>query len=264
MGGDNSVSERSSDAVKPPNGPHFGVDLANPRQIREIQPKPSGYRSGERDIPQVHADVPPNHITIKNEGPIGAVSLPPGWTEMVPPPIKPGWHVEQFQVKDGRSFVPPDHDKNPSVRIHIGPGLQSVPPQAESAFRGVLQAKPAISGPQELTEEEFRSLAGIIRPFDGGNNQYHDTGTVASKFAVESASTVNINGKTALLVKGRFLEGAEAGHVRESIYIDNRRALGGSNIEQIYLTTPPEKMRQYEQPFRSTVHSIRWGTGNGI
>ncbi|MGH9547835.1 MAG: hypothetical protein ACRD3W_00610, partial [Terriglobales bacterium] len=133
--------------------------------------------------------------------------------------------------------------------------LQSVPGQTESAFRHMLQSKPATSGPQELTAQEFQSVAGIIRPFDGGNNQYHNMGSLFPKFDVTDAATIDINGKTALLVKGKFWTGGPSGGLsRESIYIPNDQ--GG--VEQISLTAPTMQIQQYEQDFWHTAHSVRW------
>jgi hypothetical protein len=124
----------------------------------------------------------------------------------------------------------------------------------------VLQSKPASTGPQELTPDEFKSLAGIISPQDGGNNQYHQMmGSPFPRFDVTSASTVNLNGKTALLVKGKYWMGGPSGGLsRESLYIDNPQAKGGTGIEMISLTAPTGQIQQYQQAFSDTANSIRW------
>ncbi len=198
---------------------------------------------------------------MSNEGPIGAVSLPFGWTELVPASPPPGTFA--FRVRDGQSFVPPDHADNPSVAINIGHRLDPVPPQAEAALRQVLQSKPATYGEQPLTEDEFKLLTGVIGPLDGGNNQFNDLGIHGPKFNVTSASTINIHGETALLVKGNFLNpsGGASGLARETIIIDSNKAVNG--IERIYLTAPPEKIRQYEKPLWDTLNTIQWARKNG-
>jgi hypothetical protein len=227
MGGelqlDQSVNITQSDGDPPKGAVEFGVDLSNPRLIAQA---PS---DGEHTF-QVRQDTQSNSVAVKNEGPIAEMSLPTGWTEATPGAGKPG-----LWVKNGSFFVPPDHESNPSVRIRVGPAMERVAPDAESALRQLFQSKPAINGPQELTPQE--------------------------KFDVESASTVNINGKTALLVKGKFSEGAQAGLERETLYIDNKqasRARFSPDIEELYLAAPPDKFQQYNKAFWDSAHSIRW------
>ncbi len=197
---------------------------------------------------------------ISNEGPIGAVSLPPGWIESIPASPPPGTYA--FRLRDGQSFVPPDHAENPSVAINIGHRLDPIPPQAEAALRQVLQSKPATYGEQPLTADEFKLLAGVIGPLDGGNNQFNDLGIHGPKFNVTSASTINIHGETALLVKGNFLNpSGGSGLARETIVIDSNKAVNG--IERIYLTAPPEQIRQYEKPLWDTINTIQWARKTG-
>ncbi len=243
----------------------FGIDLSNPQVMAQREPPPWRPESGGQLVGKMHEYTRINPIKVSNEGPIGAISLPPGWNEVIPPPPKPGTFV--FQVKDGRSFVPPDHADNPSVAIHMGHGLglRPVPQEAETALRQVLQLKPAAHGPQRLTAEEFKSLSGLMMPLEGGNNQYHDPGAYGTKFNVISASTINIHGKTALLVKGDFLnpDGSASGLMRESIFIDNDQTAAGTpgtRIERIDLTAPREKIQQYENQYWDAIKTIQWPT----
>lgn len=268
----------------------FGVDLAQPHTVASIQPSTasrcenvftvsanSGPSSSPENVFTVSASsgpassYPENVFTVpaqpyaaspmlENQGSIGAVSLPPGWNELAQPGVPPGTSV--FAVNDGETFVPQNGD--PSVKIDIGPGLQQVPQQSEAAFQKLLAEKPATHAPQNLTPQEFKSVAGVIMGFDGGNNQFHDMGNVIPKFDVMNASTININGKPAMLVRGEFLSGAYAGQIRDSIYIDNAQASGGAQggIEQIYLTAPASQIKQYESSLWNTAFSIQWAPGS--
>jgi hypothetical protein len=225
MSGDNLSFDPTAQFMPPDRNsakaPDFGIDLSKPHAQFMAQIQSQTFRpplEGAEHVFRVPDNVPVHPITIINEGPIAAISLPRGWTEVVPPAPKPGTFV--FSVKDGQTFVPPD--LSPNVKMHAGPGLQSVSAQAVSALRQVMQAKPATTGPQDLTADEFKSLAGIIGGFDGGSNQYHPLGTLFPKFHVTRVATVNINGRTALLVNGKFCNGTASGGLsRESIYIDN-------------------------------------------
>src|ERR1700722_532809 len=143
MSGDN-LSFDSTAHFMPPDrnsatAPDFGIDMSKPHAQFMAQTQSQSFRppleNGAEHVFRVPDNIPVQAVTIINEGPIAAISLPRGWTEVVAPAPKPGTFV--FSVKDGQTFVPPDF--SPTVKMHVGPGLQSVPGQAQSALRQVLQ-----------------------------------------------------------------------------------------------------------------------------
>lgn len=294
MNGDNinaytTANFRQNDGNQLQGSLAFGIDLSQPQLFAQTYPQ-----SGRQNVFQVGEDlpnpkltfnsenpfgaenvfqVPLQKLTVNNEGPIGSMSLPPGWLKSIPGAPPPGtyqFRVTQpgsnpFEVTSGQSFIPPDHIKDPSVEIHVGRNMDPVQPQAEAALRQVLQSKPATYGEQPLTAQEFKAVAPIMGAQDGGNNQFNDLGTHGPKFEVTSASTVNIQGKTALLVKGNFLnpDGSPSTRARESVFIDGgQTGTAPGAIKQVYLNAPPAKIQQYDHQFWNTVNSIQWAPQN--
>jgi len=280
VSGDNVYSFKSANFGQADGGNQlkgalaFGVDMSNPQAqlqlVNQRTPERFDAEPFAQTVGQIRETGANSAIKMSNEGPIAAISLPPGWTEDIPGQPPPGTYAFRvtppgtyaFRVTNGHSFVPPDHIGNPSVAIHVGADRDPVPPQAEAALRQVLQSKRATEGAQPLTAAEFASVAAVIGAQDGGNNQFHDLGTHGPKFNVTNASTVNIQGRTALLVEGNFVNpntGAP-GLARESIFIDSNQGPGTTSggIEQIYLQARPEKIKQYEKPFWDTINTIQW------
>jgi hypothetical protein len=235
--------------------PMFDVDLSFPRnqQLSRVENQWSQVAAqlqSQWSQPDLYATTigqtgQSRGTSVSNEGPIGAMSMPSGWTEASPAAPPPGTFV--FQTEKGRSFLPPD--QNPSVSINIDSGIRPVTQQEAAYLNQVLLSKSAYGGPQPLSDQEVRALGDIIMP--GAN------------YNISSAYTANINGKTALVVRGNFPDAPDGtpGFARESVFIESGQPAGGTaapRIEQLYLAAPKDQIGQYEQPFHQALNTIQW------
>lgn len=157
------------------------------------------------------------------------IGIPAGWVTSQP-------MANQHSLSQIESFSPQDND---DIKLNLYYRGQPLSKASAQAFSIILASKPALKGNQLLSPAEIKSLKEVAGSSTIGDNQFtNDKNSTERKqtpiFNLTNAFTTLINGKTALLIEGRFV--AEDGSpTREFIGVFLPRNKECSIVHEAYL-----------------------------
>lgn len=157
------------------------------------------------------------------------INIPIGWVSSKP-------MANQQNLSQIESFSPQDND---DIKLNLYYRGQALSKASAEAFCKILTGKPALKGNQILSPAEIKSLKEVAGSSTIGDNQFtSDKSSTETKqtpiFNLTNAFTTQINGKTALLIEGRFV--AENGSpLREFIGVYLPRDKECSIVHEAYL-----------------------------
>lgn len=157
------------------------------------------------------------------------INIPTAWVSSQP-------LANQHNLSQIESFSPQDND---DIKLNLYYRGQPLSKASAEAFCTILANKPALKGNQLLSPTEIKSLKEVAGSSTIGDNQFtNDKSSTEIKqtpiFNLTNAFTTLINGKTALLIEGRFV--AENGSPqREFIGVFLPRDKECSIVHEAYL-----------------------------
>lgn len=161
--------------------------------------------------------------------PLIEISIPSGWVSSQP-------MANQHNLSQIETFSPKGND---DIKLNLYYRGQPLSKASAQAFSTILASKPALKGNQILSPTEIKSLREVAGSSTIGDNQFtNDKSSTKSNqaptFNLTNAFTTLLNGKTALLIEGRFV--AEDGSpAREFIGVFLPRDKECSIVHEAYL-----------------------------
>ncbi len=211
-----------------------------------------GGRTGDATTVAAGADTAGGNIVaglaLSDRGPIKNIQFPNGWQQ-----------TDSTAGGVGNRSVEtygPAGDNSVGISVFYG-GLPTADAGAK-AFAQLLKDKPATNGPQTLTADEIKGVADALGRLNVGDNQYTNTGRYRPPvFHIDSARTVQVNGRTVLSVEGAFVDmNGKPVKGFNGVFADTDGS--GKRIQQVYLQGAPDKLLQYKRQFDQTLSSIEW------
>lgn len=164
---------------------------------------------------------------LQDYGQIKQISLPDGWV---------GGRVD-FGHYDQRSLVQFTPSGIPDVRVCFFYRGLPVDDESGHRFRALLEV-PA----HKLTSDELESMAVVLSNL-----------AIPKAFTIESAETIELNGKSVVSVTGTWLD---SGHKNWGLLISTDGS--GSVIQEIHFIAPSELYDLYLSEASAAINSVEW------
>lgn len=157
------------------------------------------------------------------------ITIPTGWVSSQP-------MANQRNLSQIETFSPADND---DIKLNLYYRGQPLSKASAQAFSTILASKPAQKGNQLLSPAEIKSLKEVAGSSTIGDNQFTcDKSSTESNqapiFNLTNAFTTLLNGKTALLIEGRFVA-VDGSPTREFIGVFLPRNKECSIVHEAYL-----------------------------
>jgi hypothetical protein len=180
--------------------------------------KDAGDNTKTSDKPELH-----------DQGQINKMDLPPGWVAG-----EPYHNVGGIGTRSFKEYHPPESPDSSLCFYYRGLPMDA---QSGKNFHDILQ-KP----PHTLSQEELASLGEVLRDKKDPKD-----------FTMASARTENVNGKTVLVIEGRYKEIQQD---TQEYFVD---ASGdGRAVQEIYYQAPKDDYPKYLKDARQSMKSIQW------
>ncbi len=190
-------------------------------------------------------------MEFKNVGQIASIKVPEDWTfsqeEANESIAKSRWKISLHPLEQ------------PTVEIAIFYRGQPVDLESMEMFRDLIATKPGFSLPEKVTPPEIAALTFVMGLSTAGDNQYTNPTprpeTGFPVFDLRRAETFRLNGRTVLSASGTFynLDG-EPSIEYEGIFYEGKDLA----IEEVFLCTAAEQVREHVPVFHEILSSIVW------
>ncbi len=166
-------------------------------------------------------------ISMLNQGQIVRLDMPAGWVQS----------PEKHTLPATANFVEFHNEKTPEAKVCTYFRGHRISPSAGKTFKSLVKA-----APHKLSQEEFLQLGEVVR--DKAKDK---------DFELKKSETINLNGKTVLLVEGTYREIKQSAH---AIFIDAEGS--GEVVQELFYQAPTASYPLYLNEVEEAFKKITW------